>query len=64
MNSPLAEQLSSDARRYLEWDEGAWSPRLLKPENISQLRGSKALFARKFAADSASSQALLALHRQ
>ncbi len=64
MNSPLAEQLSSDARRYLEWDEGAWSPRLLKPENISQLRDSKALFARKFAADSATTQALINLHRQ
>ncbi|WP_027467652.1 beta-1,6-N-acetylglucosaminyltransferase [Deefgea rivuli] len=64
MHTALAPQLTNNAMRYLEWEEGAWSPRTFKPEEISQLAEKPDLFARKFAPDLASSQALALLHSE
>jgi hypothetical protein len=62
MHTAIAPQLTHNALRYLEWEAGAWSPRTFKPDEIGSLAHKPELFARKFAADSASQQALALLH--
>jgi len=48
MNSPLADTLVNDDLRYVDWSEGAASPRVLTSFDLERMVRSSALFARKF----------------
>ena len=48
MNSPLAGTLVNDDLRYVDWSEGAASPRVLTAFDLERMIRSSALFARKF----------------
>ncbi len=58
MHTDLAPQLCHNAMRYLEWEQGAWSPKTFAPAEIPQLEHRPDLFARKFSADLESARAL------
>lgn len=47
MNSPLIEKVVNDDLRYIDWTSGPEYPRILDSKDISKIKKSKALFARK-----------------
>lgn len=48
MNSPYRQSVVGDDLRYIDWSEGADSPKTLTLEDLPRLLESEALFARKF----------------
>jgi len=48
MNSPLREQIVNNNLRFTKWQSGSPHPEVLTNESFEDLKGSPALFARKF----------------
>lgn len=48
MNSPLKTKIVNDDLRYIDWETGPTYPRVLNADDVTAIKQSKALFARKF----------------
>jgi hypothetical protein len=47
-NSPFKDQVVNDSLRYIDWESGPKSPRILTSDDISKILSSGKLFAWKF----------------
>ncbi|RQP16427.1 MAG: glycosyl transferase, partial [Parapedobacter sp.] len=50
-NSPYRENIINDNLRYINWNGGKSSPKILTTEDLTVLKASRKFFARKFNAD-------------
>lgn len=48
MNSPFHSTVTNDNLRYIDWVSGPERPRILRSDDLTRLKSSKKLFARKF----------------